>query len=222
LINILDELSEYAAYHFKTEEDVWHQIMPGDEWEKSHKHSHDEFLINVLKLTNTENSKPLNQVLEDLLVFLMHWLTMHILDSDMRMSKVVLAVQAGVPLEQAKQQANQELSLSTEILVETVLSLNNRLSTKTLELMKEVLDRRRSEARLILASKDLKNKFVTMHLTGRELEIMKLVVAGFTSKEIALHLGIAFRTVEHHRAHIMKKTGASNLIDLVHIYDGTE
>jgi FixJ family two-component response regulator len=54
-------------------------------------------------------------------------------------------------------------------------------------------------------------------LTEREREVMQLAVAGYTSKEIAQQLAISYRTVEIHRAHVMQKTGASNLLDLAHI-----
>ncbi len=52
-------------------------------------------------------------------------------------------------------------------------------------------------------------------LTEREKEILLLIVAGHANKEIAERLGISFRTVETHRAHIMEKTGASNLKELL-------
>jgi FixJ family two-component response regulator len=54
-------------------------------------------------------------------------------------------------------------------------------------------------------------------LTDRENEILKLAVAGHTSKEIAQRLGISYRTVEIHRAHVMQKTGASNMLELARI-----
>jgi FixJ family two-component response regulator len=54
-------------------------------------------------------------------------------------------------------------------------------------------------------------------LTEREREVMMLAVAGHTSKEIALQLGISFRTVEIHRSHVMQKTGASNMLELARI-----
>ncbi len=54
-------------------------------------------------------------------------------------------------------------------------------------------------------------------LTEREREVLKLAVAGHTSKEIAIHLGISYRTVEIHRAHVMQKTGASNMLELARI-----
>lgn len=54
-------------------------------------------------------------------------------------------------------------------------------------------------------------------LTEREQEIMLLVVQGYSNKEIAQRLQISFRTVEIHRSHILHKTGAHNLLDLVRI-----
>lgn len=54
-------------------------------------------------------------------------------------------------------------------------------------------------------------------LTERENEVLKLAVEGQTSKEIAQRLGISYRTVEIHRAHVMQKTGASNMLELARI-----
>jgi two-component system CheB/CheR fusion protein len=48
-------------------------------------------------------------------------------------------------------------------------------------------------------------------LTPRQRQIMDLVLAGQPSKNIAVDLGISRRTVESHRAAIMRKTGAGSL-----------
>jgi two-component system CheB/CheR fusion protein len=48
-------------------------------------------------------------------------------------------------------------------------------------------------------------------LTPRQHQIMELVLAGHPSKNIAADLGISQRTVENHRASIMKKTGAKSV-----------
>jgi DNA-binding CsgD family transcriptional regulator len=55
------------------------------------------------------------------------------------------------------------------------------------------------------------------HLTPRQHQIMKMVLAGHPSKIIAFRLGISQRTVENHRAAIMKKTGAKSLPALARV-----
>jgi two-component system CheB/CheR fusion protein len=57
-------------------------------------------------------------------------------------------------------------------------------------------------------------------LTRREREVMDHVVAGHANKEIAARLGLAQRTVETHRANVMKKMGATSLSDLVRLVIG--
>jgi two-component system, LuxR family, response regulator FixJ len=52
-------------------------------------------------------------------------------------------------------------------------------------------------------------------LTPREHEVFELVAAGEPNKVIARHLGISFRTVELHRAHIIEKLQARSLSDLI-------
>jgi two-component system CheB/CheR fusion protein len=54
-------------------------------------------------------------------------------------------------------------------------------------------------------------------LTERQKQIMKLVLAGAPSKNIAADLGISQRTVENHRAEIMKRTGAKSLPELARL-----
>ncbi len=54
-------------------------------------------------------------------------------------------------------------------------------------------------------------------LTPRQLEIMTRVLAGEPSKNIASDLGISQRTVENHRAAIMKKTGSKSLPSLARL-----
>jgi two-component system response regulator FixJ len=52
-------------------------------------------------------------------------------------------------------------------------------------------------------------------LTPREVEVMDLVVQGFTSQAIALRLGISPRTAESYRAQIMDKMQAESVSALV-------
>ena len=52
-------------------------------------------------------------------------------------------------------------------------------------------------------------------LTTREREIIKLIAEGKSSKEIASLLYISSRTVQHHRANIMRKLNFKKTADLV-------
>lgn len=52
-------------------------------------------------------------------------------------------------------------------------------------------------------------------ITKREKEVLKLIVEGFTSAEIAKRLYISARTVETHRSNLMSKLGLKNTAALV-------
>ena len=54
-------------------------------------------------------------------------------------------------------------------------------------------------------------------LTRREREVLEQFTAGASNKEAGRTLGISPRTIEDHRANIMKKLGAKNAADLVRI-----
>ena len=52
-------------------------------------------------------------------------------------------------------------------------------------------------------------------LTERETEILKLIVAGFSNKEVGEKLFISHRTVDTHRTNLMKKLNVSNIAGLI-------
>lgn len=52
-------------------------------------------------------------------------------------------------------------------------------------------------------------------LTPREREVMELVAAGLSNKAIAARLGVSSRTVEIHRANVMKKMRARSFVELL-------
>jgi DNA-binding NarL/FixJ family response regulator len=51
-------------------------------------------------------------------------------------------------------------------------------------------------------------------LTRRELQVLKLIAEGYTSKEIATELVISVKTVERHRQNILDKLGMSDRVEL--------
>lgn len=54
-----------------------------------------------------------------------------------------------------------------------------------------------------------------MKLSKREKEILQLVVDGYTSRRMAEYLGLSPRTIDHHRANLLKKFDKKSSIDLV-------
>lgn len=66
-----------------------------------------------------------------------------------------------------------------------------------------------------LAEMCSKVKIVHELLTAREKQVVTLVAEGNKSKDIAKVLSISIRTVEHHRANIMKKTQIKSTADLI-------
>ena len=65
---------------------------------------------------------------------------------------------------------------------------------------------RREEARRRLAS-----------LSARDREVLELVAAGKANKEVAAALGLATKTVEVHRAHVMSKMAVDSLAELIRV-----
>lgn len=51
-------------------------------------------------------------------------------------------------------------------------------------------------------------------LTSRELEVMRLILAGRLNKNIADELNISMRTVEVHRARVLEKMGVNSAVEL--------
>ncbi len=52
-------------------------------------------------------------------------------------------------------------------------------------------------------------------LTTREIEVLKLIVQGYTNRQTADRLNLSVRTVESHRANIMGKLGIHSRVELV-------
>ena len=70
-------------------------------------------------------------------------------------------------------------------------------------------------ARLWNRSKEVSNE--TVELTGRQREILQLIVEGRANKEIADCLQVSLKTVEFHRARLMNKLGARTAAELAKV-----
>jgi len=82
-----------------------------------------------------------------------------------------------------------------------------------LEAIQAAVDRDRASSQARAATDDLRARYE--HLTPREREVMRLVVAGLLNKQVAGEVNTTERTIKFHRAHIMQKMGAESLAELV-------
>ena len=57
----------------------------------------------------------------------------------------------------------------------------------------------------------------TAHLTNREKDVMAYLLRGVANKVIAAELGISQRTVESHRARLLRKMRVRNIVQLVRV-----
>jgi diguanylate cyclase (GGDEF)-like protein/hemerythrin-like metal-binding protein/PAS domain S-box-containing protein len=172
LNSVFNELVNYAVYHFQTEEAIWHQFLPDSQLETEHKKKHSNFIIEVQKLKQEEENTSLEQVISDILSFLSHWLVCHILDSDKRMARIVQAIQAGMSLEQAKKCGNKQIDEVMMLLIESILSMYDNLSKRTLELAKEIAARRKYEVKQRLAASVFENTLDGICITDTQLNII--------------------------------------------------
>jgi two-component system CheB/CheR fusion protein len=82
-------------------------------------------------------------------------------------------------------------------------------SSELLASVARALEHSKDSSKLAAWREDAAKRFAG--LTARQRQVMELVLAGHPSKNIAASLGINQRTVENHRASIMRRTGAKSL-----------
>lgn len=151
LNHVFDELAAYALYHFETEEAIWNKYLAADEMSQAHEQTHQDFIAEVVRLKDGQNISSRAQIVDGIVSFLTHWLAFHILESDKYLARIVLSLQRGNSLPAAKEEARIAMSGATKVLIETVLTMYDSMSSRTLQLMREIAERHRAEERLRLS-----------------------------------------------------------------------
>ena len=94
---------------------------------------------------------------------------------------------------------------------------NRNLSVKELLSRNGALLKQNRKLAVALARLTANSSTALAVLTPRQHQVMALVLQGNSSKNIAADLNISQRTVENHRAAIMRRTGAASLPALVRL-----
>ena len=133
-----DELTKYAHLHFMDEESVWLEYFDeNDPWFSSHQHNHDSFLPKVNELQLANSGKPLHEIVESIIQYLVRWLAFHIVGEDKRMAGAIQLIESGMTVDQAKILADAEMKDSLYVLIDVILNMYNRLCSRTLALHRE-------------------------------------------------------------------------------------
>lgn len=151
LNEIFDELASYAEYHFKAEEAIWDNYFKDEEWSIEHKLTHGSFIDDVIAIKRNDENRTLDDVVYEIVSFLSKWLAYHILDTDKRLALAVAAIESGSSIEDAKTASADKMKGSMQVIIETVLTMYNTLSTRTLDLMREKALRIQAEEKLKLS-----------------------------------------------------------------------
>jgi diguanylate cyclase (GGDEF)-like protein/hemerythrin-like metal-binding protein/PAS domain S-box-containing protein len=161
LSKVFDELANYAAYHFKKEEELMRQYRVDAAFEAAHKNAHAQFIRHASEARNEANDRP-SEVTTHTLTFLSRWLIFHILGTDMRMADEIRGLEKGLTPEEAKRQAVEHMASSNEVLLEAMSELYENLAARTHDFLE--------------ANYRLREEIAFNHRTEHELRKLSLVV----------------------------------------------
>ena len=168
---VFNELTAYAIHHFNSEEAIWQKYFTDDAWYTAHQKTHTTFIDDILAIKANVNGASYNEVMEKIVSFLTSWLVFHIIETDKCMAKVVLAIQNGSSLIEAKKQVNEDFDDAIKALIKSVLGMHQNLSGKTLDLIKEINERKKVESKLRLASNAINSTMESIVITDANLRI---------------------------------------------------
>jgi hemerythrin-like metal-binding protein len=119
---LYNKLSEYAVHHFQEEENLMSEVKVDALYLNHHIDVHKGFLDDVISIYSNISQDNLDPA-SDLLKFLTHWLSYHILGDDQDMAKQIKAIQSGVSPREAYDKLEQERASATVPLLEALNGL---------------------------------------------------------------------------------------------------
>ncbi|WP_394256241.1 GGDEF domain-containing protein [Vibrio harveyi] len=131
----LFELSRYAEFHFKEEENLMREVEIHPEHLEKHIQVHRAFMNDIISMQSFISDAN-KRAAEQLLDFLIHWLAYHILGIDQNMSKQVAAIQSGMSPRAAYDEQEKQANASTAPLLDALNALFSQVSERNRELLK--------------------------------------------------------------------------------------
>lgn len=140
----IDDLNDYAIYHFEAEESIWKRHLGDARVVGEHEKTHKRFSAKIDRLKSPLVSSD-RVAVEELLSFLTKWIVEHIITADRRFGLMVSYVQSGDTLKSARQKADQEHASSIIYLRGVFSSLYEQMVRNVILLMTHVQKRRNTE-----------------------------------------------------------------------------
>ncbi|CAG35701.1 GGDEF domain-containing protein [Desulfotalea psychrophila] len=147
ILRVSKELTTYGVDHFKTEEEIMLAAKLDPRYTSKHIAAHNDFSQEIeaitanLGLTDKENFR-------QILNFLIHWLSYHILNDDQSMARQIASIEEGTTPAEAyrqeqelKMQSTEPLLLALNHLFETVSQRNKELNLLNQDLEQKVRER---------------------------------------------------------------------------------
>lgn len=103
-----------------------------------------------------------------------------------------------------------------EEMIQAILAVMNNKRFISADIQQKLADE------LITDNHNGSKKISFSKLTEKELEILKMVKRGLTSKEIAAQLHISYKTVQVHRHNILKKLNQKNTASLLNLINDSK
>ena len=171
---VLDELTEYAKYHFGTEERLMDELRCEPAHVERHKGAHADFTRQVGLMRSQAAVNP-TEFIPSLLRFLSTWLVHHILTIDQAFARQVFAIRGGAPLEHVYKAArpSADYDPAAEALLEALSRLYDDVAKRNVSLadLNRELKAREQELRTLQDELHQANKDLETRLTKGEREI---------------------------------------------------
>ena len=169
LQSVFAELADYARKHFEDEEQLMTDSGIDVRHIDRHRMIHANFLNDVAAIYEA-GKQNVDQCGADMMDYLTHWLTFHILGQDQDMSHQIDAVEAGMPPAEAFEHYERPKNEAMEPLLSALNRMLRQLSERNQELVElnETLEARVAERteELSKANEELKALSLTDVLTG--------------------------------------------------------
>ncbi|MCK0163936.1 EAL domain-containing protein [Marinobacter sp. S6332] len=170
--HVLEELLAYAAFHFKAEEEIWRSALGEQEMVRNHHDGHQLFFVQIQMFRSSK--EPEEKVMSELFNYLTRWLAFHILESDRRMALTIKAVERGLSIPEARKEVDSQLSGSVSVMVSALLEIYGKLSSSTIQLMREKMARLRAEDELARLQHDKLSAALEQQATDHEEQLQFL------------------------------------------------